>query len=231
MKVVIQCAGKKRDEAGRLSDEEGTSVSFVAHPELYNYTADAPRQCRPDDEAGSGVGTWRDVLNRYNERYNREGSNPDHLLAASDLYRDRTYRDLVDALGSDSVYILSAGWGLVRAGFLLPYYDITFSPKAEPCVRRDWRKEGWRDFNHLTGADIRPDEPIHFLGGLDYQPLYYRLTNDLPGRKVIHHKKSKKKSVPHMPGYEYEAYMGRRSTCWYYSVAKEFIRSYTGEAA
>ena len=37
---------------------------------------------------------------------------------------------LVEIFGIDNVYILSAGWGLIRASFLTPNYDITFSAPA-----------------------------------------------------------------------------------------------------
>jgi hypothetical protein len=38
---------------------------------------------------------------------------------------------LVEKFGIEKVFILSAGWGLIRADFLTPNYDITFSGSAE----------------------------------------------------------------------------------------------------
>ncbi len=143
MKVVIQCAGRKRDGAGRLRDEAGAEVAFVARPDLYTDGLAAFRPCRPDNPAGPEAGTWRDVLARYNERYAREGANPDRLLPAGDLYSPRVYRGLTDAFGPANVFILSAGWGLVRADFLLPDYDITFSnqPNVPRYARRGRRED------------------------------------------------------------------------------------------
>ena len=230
MKVVIQCAGRKRDGAGRLRDGAGAEVTFVTHPDLYTDEPALFRLCRPDDPAGPDLGAWRDVLARYNERYAREGANPDRLLLAGDLYSPRVYRGLTDAFGPANVFILSAGWGLVRADFLLPDYDITFSnqKKVPKYARRGRREDGsWRDFNQLRDAGLTPGEAVYFFGGRDYLPLYYRLADDLPGRKVIHHKTA----TPRRAGYEYEAYTGPANTNWHYPAAEAFIRSHAGEAA
>ena len=48
------------------------------------------------------------------------------FLRSSSMQRD-TYRALVKRFGIDKTYILSAGWGLIPASFLTPYYDITFT--------------------------------------------------------------------------------------------------------
>ena len=102
-------------------------------------------------------------------------------------------------------------------------------PAERSSIRRRGRRENdsWRDYNHLRDAGLRPDEPVHFFGGRDYLPLYYRLADDLPGRKVIHHKAD----PPRWAGYDYEAYMGPANTNWHYSAAEAFIRSRTGTAA
>jgi hypothetical protein len=69
--VVIQCAGRKRQNAGSFRTKTGRSISFVAHPEF------APLEtssfyARPDDPSDA-VGTWRDQLIAYNAS---PGSNP-----------------------------------------------------------------------------------------------------------------------------------------------------------
>lgn len=225
MKVVIQCAGRKRDSAGRLIDETGAEVNFVACPDLYAHELPGSRSCRPDDLLTTDAGTtWRNVLAQYNERYQREGSNPDRLLPAGELYSPRVYRRLIESFGPNNVYILSAGWGLVRADFLLPDYDITFSnqPNVPQYARRGRRMaEAWRDFNQLSDAQLSPDEPIHFFGGQDYLPLFYRLADGLPGIKVIHHK-----AKPLCrEGYDYDAYKGAANTNWHYPAAEAFISS------
>jgi hypothetical protein len=69
--------------------------------------------------------------------YNRNpGNNPLGLVPAFELYANETYRSLVEQCGTENTYILSAGWGLINAAFLTPYYDITFSAAADPYKRR-----------------------------------------------------------------------------------------------
>ena len=63
-------------------------------------------------------GTWRKLLADYNKR-NRD-ANPLGLLKAWQLYRHKTYGQLVRQLGEENVYILSAGWGLLPANYLTP---------------------------------------------------------------------------------------------------------------
>src|SRR6185437_5158724 len=123
MIVVIQCQGKKNRVF--LKNALGKPVSFVAQP------ASAPADdsliyARPDDEAET-VKSWRQVLLDYN----RDEQNPQGLLPAYKLYQQPIYRRLADAFTVDKLYILSAGWGLIPATFLTPYYDITFS-QVEP---------------------------------------------------------------------------------------------------
>jgi hypothetical protein len=125
MIVVIQCAASKAPNAGHLVTADGKSVTFVAHPEI------APRNedhvyARPDDDAGEGK-PWREVLLAYNREPN---TNPLLLLPAYRLYENPIYGSLVERLGIENVYILSAGWGLIRSDFLTPDYDITFSQSA-----------------------------------------------------------------------------------------------------
>ena len=115
MIIVIQCAASKRSEAGHLVTSSGEPVDFVAYPQL------APQNsgrvyARPDDRLEDGT-SWRQLLQRYNED---PGGNPLHLYPAYQLYQNKTYSLLVDRFGSNTVYILSAGWGLVRADYLLP---------------------------------------------------------------------------------------------------------------
>ena len=125
---MIQCAARKREDAGFLQTREGKPVLFVADPT----SAPASDNCvyaRPDDPSDH-CGSWREVLVRYNEA---PGNNPLSLLPAFELYERDTYRALVKRFGIDKTYILSAGWGLIPASFLTPYYDVTFTANAD-----DW---------------------------------------------------------------------------------------------
>lgn len=68
---------------------------------------------RPDNLSDSG-NSWREVLLEYNNSVH----NPLGLRLAYQLYGNRTYGRLVDRFGVEKVYILSAGWGLIKADFL-----------------------------------------------------------------------------------------------------------------
>jgi hypothetical protein len=129
MIVVIQCAASKRPDAGHLVTANGKPVDFVADPEAA--PADASHvYARPDDFSDTGV--WRTVLSRYKQQ---PGGNPLGLYPAYQLYENKVYRGLVERFGVQNVFILSACWGLIRADFLTPSYDITFSPSAESYKR------------------------------------------------------------------------------------------------
>ena len=159
MIVVIQCAGSKQCGAGRLQTPDGQPVVFVASPaEARQAKPNEPcAYARPDDvapddpnmPAESGM-TWRDKLQIYNEQYRETGDNPYRLCTAHQLYQHPTYRELVDGFGIRSVYILSAGWGLIPASFLTPYYDITLTKGVEPYKRRK-PSDHYNDFA-LLGA-------------------------------------------------------------------------------
>jgi hypothetical protein len=226
MKVVIQCAASKKDGAGTLRTASGEQVVFVANPGLCDSVPAGKRFASPDDSSGENNDTWRDAL----KRYNAQPDNPHGLLRAADLYTPaehefrNLYRELADAFGWDNVFVLSAGWGLIRASFRLPDYNITFSRQAgrhRPWVwrsRRDNRE--WLDFNHLQDAQISQDEPIHFFGGRDYLRLFYALVTNLRGRKIVHHRAE----VEHSVGFEYAEYTGsEKNRTWHYRAAKEFL--------
>jgi hypothetical protein len=168
MKIIIQCAGDKQPSQNYKGfHQDGQYIKkFLAHP-----NADHLHCAHPDFECTNGV-TWRDTLAQYNQQ--NGFNNPQHLSQAYELYRPAAYSNLVAEFGVKNVYILSAGWGLIRADYLIPDYDITFSANAEPHQRRR-SNDYYNDFNHLAGNT----EPLIFLGGISYQPLLFQLTQQL----------------------------------------------------
>lgn len=213
MKIVIQCCKGKHKEAGTFKNGVGEEVIFVAHPERCAQSVPPSCKCRPDDEMGFGPGTWRDYL----VEYNKQGDNPDGLFRAADLYKPAVYRSLVERYDWSEVFILSAGWGLIRADYLIPSYDITFSSQAGPCNRR--RRNGvYRDFNQLHDYGVSPNETVYFFGGKDYLSLYYSLTQHILVRKVVYH--AQKNPEEHR-GYEYIPYPPH--TNWHYSCARDLM--------
>src|SRR5262249_22101821 len=103
------------------------------------------------------------------------------LLPAFELYQNEAYRRLADKMGTQSLYILSAGWGLIGATFLTPSYDITFTAQADSYKKR--RKND--RYNNLSMLPHDQQEPILFFGGKDYLPLFARLTGNVRSERTV----------------------------------------------
>lgn len=160
IRVVIQCAASKRPGAGSLVDAMGNPLSVVMWPQqTFDVFPDAP-------------GMRQQVMARQQD---------DALLRAGDLYAPPIYRELVDRWGWGCVYVLSAGWGLVRADFRLPLYDITFSQHAEARCRRT-ADMALADFNQLDPDDRRP---VVFLGTGHYCELFLTMTDVLSVPRIM----------------------------------------------
>lgn len=211
MIVVIQCAARKAADAGHLRTQDGRKVMFVANPDH------APRDgdciyARPDDTADTGT-SWRTVLRQYNEN---PGDNRLGLLPAWRLYRNPTYEILAEHCGLDRLYILSAGWGLIRADFLTPNYDITFST-AQNVLRfqRRRRHDNYRDFRMLPSD---ASELILFFGGRDYIQLFCTLTADSASQRTVFYAGKE----PAAPGCRVRRF-GKPYTNWHYQCAKVYV--------
>jgi hypothetical protein len=209
--IVIQCAASKRADAGHLMSASGKRVIFVANPGVapadptYEYA-------RPDDPSGSGL-SWRQVVLRYNEE---QGNNPLGLFPAWQLYENNIYGRLANRFGLQKVYILSAGWGLIRADFLTPYYDITYSHSAEAYKRRT-KADRYQDFQMLPD---QTDEEIRFFGGKDYLPLFCSVTDAIRSRKIAFYNSAQ---VPQGSGCTLERFNTPTRTNWHYKCANDFL--------
>lgn len=211
MIAVIQCAASKRSGAGHLVSGNGKPVVFVAEPQ--GAPADpAHVYARPDDPSGNGM-SWRQALLKYNQR---PEDNPLGLYRAWQLYENKTYGRLVDRFGVQKVYILSAGWGLIRADFLTPYYDITFSSKAEGYKRRR-KANPYQDFRMLPE---QTDEDILFFGCKDYLPLFCLLTDAIRTKKTAFYNSS---PLPRAGGCTLERFETTTRTNWHYECANAFL--------
>ncbi len=215
MIIVIQCAAKKNPAAGYLKRDNGKKVLFVADPDN---SPDSPLSdyARPDDlvdEAENNHVTWREHLLNYNAA---PGSNPLELMPVWRLYENPAYKALKERFGLDRLYILSAGWGLLAADFLTPMYDITFSASAERYKRRR-KKDSYHDLRML-GAET--NEPVVFLGGKDYVPLFCELTEEIKSPRHIFYNSA---SPPEALGCELKRYQTTTRTNWHYECAKALI--------
>jgi hypothetical protein len=165
--TAIQCASSKSPRAKSLRTRDGREVRFVAHPEIAP-SLPGVLWAHPDGPAEDPSLTWRQFIGLANSRNDASLG----LLPAYELYAPQPYERLVKAFGAENVLIFSAGWGLVRATFMLPDYDITFSKQAEPYkVRR--AADTFHDFVQLQDSD---PGPLVFLGGEDYRDRVKKLT-------------------------------------------------------
>jgi hypothetical protein len=114
------------------------------------------------------------------------------LWQASRLYEPSAYGLLVEEFGPEKLFILSAGWGLIRSDFLTPNYDITFSSQADDGKRR--RRDVFQD---LVQLDMASTEPIVFLGGKDYLALFSLLTRPSRAERRVFYNSA---TIPSAPG-------------------------------
>ena len=211
--VVIQCAGRKQPNAGHLRNSDGRKVMFVAKPDLAPATPGYV-YARPDDRADTGL-SWREELQRYNQE--QAADNPFGLLPAWRLYQSRTYELLYRKYGPDGLYILSAGWGLLRADFLTPAYDITFSTANNvDQYKRRGKRDSYEDFRMLPSDTT---QPVEFFGGKDYVSLFCALTNQVKSpRHVIYNAIQS----PNAPGCQLRKFETTTRTNWHYVAAGVF---------
>ena len=211
MIAVIQCAGSKQPHAGFMQLSNGKKVSFVADPGKappdtgYHYA-------HPDDICADTGRTWRDELLSYNAA---PGDNPLRLLPAWELYKNPVYKKLADHFTPEKLYILSAGWGLIRSDFLTPRYDITFSNGQKYVQRLESQK--YDDLNMLPQST---EEPIFFFLGPKYIPLARDLTAAVKARRYLFHKRAE---APQALGFILNRYTTSTRTNWHYECAKAFM--------
>jgi hypothetical protein len=215
MIAVIQCAARKREDAGYLRNENGVPVMIIADPSKTPLD-DSIAYAHPDDLSTNGV-SWRDALLRYNAA---PGNNPLGLLAAYELYSNPTYLRLKEHLGTDRTYILSAGWGLIRADFLTPQYDVTFSMAVKKDAPHKYRgkQDAYADFRCMPSGI---DEPVIFFGGKDYVPLFCTLTQGIKGCKTVYYNSSR---PPEAHGCKLVEFSTRTRTNWHYECVSAFLQ-------
>jgi len=209
MQIVIQCAGSKRADAGTFRLNDGRQVVFVADP-AWAPRVDDVLHAHPDEPSDRPGQSWRERVVAENGLRNAAAT---PLLAAGQLYTPNAYAALQRHLGAKRLFILSAGWGLVRSDFRLPAYDITFSGAAERYKRRRSSHQ-FSDFNQLVGE--ASDDTV-FLGGKDYLPLFLQLSAAVPGRRLVFFNSTVQADAP---GCEVQKFRTTRRTNWHYSCAE-----------
>ncbi|MDD9821079.1 MAG: hypothetical protein OXR07_09425 [Nitrospira sp.] len=212
--IVIACAGSKATDAGYWTTDEGKKVRFVARPGKAQTEGDVIC-ARPDDTDEHSGKTWRALLRDYNCQWRGKGDNDRGLLPAYRLYSRSIYGDLVDKYGVERVFILSAGWGLIRSDFLTPQYNITFAGGAG-CSRRK-QSEWYDDCNEMPDS---PGEKIYLFAGLAYHKLFCRLIQGKGGERIVFYRSQE---IPSCPGCRMKYYATKAQTNWHYVCARDFM--------
>lgn len=232
--IILSCGGRKHPEAGTLKTKEGKCVQFVADPQNCEKDPNFV-YARPDDPSDQDNKTWREVLCEYNTTHQGE-KNPLNLKPAYQLYtpiqpHQEIYTEIKNKIGSKQFYIFSAGWGLVRSDFLLPKYDITFSPSVKsnlPWIYRSADDNGFHDFCH-----IKPNynERIYFFGSCAYvKPLTSILEHNPSLKEIYYHTKKRKekfKSLKKKENFSFHNIVNKFNNqhTWYYEAAQIFINN------
>ena len=204
-KVVMICAGGKNDSFFTAYPNE----KFVNN-QLNNF------EHHPDEIMNDGITPWREYLNK-----NQSDAN---LKKAYELYKPKNtgiYTRMYNKY-LNRFFILSAGWGLVKSDFKLPNYDITFSTdkKSPKNTRRNQNMNMlpiYIDFNQLI---VNINDDIIYVGGEKYLELFYKLTRNLPNRKIIYYN-LKNNPKPLFGNYLYRRYFIKYSTNWHYELAEK----------
>jgi hypothetical protein len=234
MNIVIQCAASKH-RGGSLKTKGGQTVRFVANPELASKLAPLPPDCvyrRPDDPCLDAPGyTW---LQRLEEYVLNEPKNPLGLLEAYKLYNPtlhpKVYEQLVERFTKQKVFILSAGWGMIRANYPTPAYNITFSSQAgknssppkkneKPWVYRPPRSE----CQYFQQVPVQGNDPIVFVGSLDYLLVFRRLVECLHRRTIVftYGENCATKARKKLPReWEVRPFQSEHSRTWHYECAE-----------
>jgi len=215
-KVVMICAKGKKGNSNIIHENFNHPITFVAQPNGVNTFL--PDGCIPHLNM-----TWRD--------YVRKNQKPKIIPFKSyQLYIHGVYQNLFNVFG-DRLFILSAGWGLVKAEFRLPNYDITFSNTTEPEYKRVFQNPNphFNDFNHLNDNHNvvlnSENEDIVFIGGKTYVKQFIALTIGKGRNKIIYHFGNEPLVV--LPdNFFYVQYVPNNlnnNRTWHYELAQKYV--------
>jgi hypothetical protein len=213
MKIIISCSDQKN---GELLVHKGLKINFVSNKD--QSVANQELHFHPDDIVPNEEISWRNLINQQKKDL--------HLIPAYELYKRPIYSALFKYFGAD-LFVFSAGWGIIKADYKLPKYNVTFScSKNIPLHARRNSEDKFNDFNHLLG--IEENERIVLIAGLDYVLPFCQLTEQLPNEKIIIFKN--KKIILNNPfwgnkKFNFVYYHTTRRTNWHYEVAERLIKN------
>lgn len=229
MKVVIQCAGRK-EKAAKTFALKGVAQTFVANPSGEN-------QVRPWDEIPTlACKTWIDCVQAFRcqigwDIFEHAGisiSGSGLLTECGRLYLPDAYSALVNRLGKENVYILSAGWGLVRADAGIPKYDVTFSAGQDvlPYARVTPQS---RSKSPSISDDMPGNDEIHFFITPKYMEYWSQSFSgkDSDRQRYVFHWKKGAKNLPagiHEGNVIWHE-LGDMRMNWHYAAVYRFLKA------
>jgi hypothetical protein len=204
---VLVCSSKKTKD---WFSYKGKAFKFAASPET------APKDkftyYRPDDPIPGENRTWRDLV------LNGQSDPALDLVPAYCLYSRDIYRDLYRKFGN-RFYILSAGWGIIRADFKIPAYDIAYSEFSNVL-------------NHLKedSAKFDSNSEIILFAGRYYLPPFRCMTKTIPFKKTITLYRKKEagekegfRENTYQESFHYVDYKTDNPRTWVYEAAYKFL--------
>lgn len=213
MKIIISCCDRKN---GTAFIHNGEIINFISH--VNQVSPNNEMYYHPDDLIPNETISWRELVAQQ-----EPGSN---LQSSHELYRPPIYSSLFQNFGND-MYIYSAGWGIIRADFKLPKYNVTFSNNNNiPNYAKRNRNDKFNDFNHLV--DVNINEDIIFMAGNDYVIPFCELTHLLPNKKIIIYKNlAVLNNNPYLNtnNFQFVHYETNRRTNWHYEFARKLINN------
>ncbi|MBC6445165.1 MAG: hypothetical protein GDA50_07040 [Alphaproteobacteria bacterium GM202ARS2] len=226
MIVVIQCSKRMTGEGywREGGKKDGKEIWFVAEPDEDSHKDSGGRIVKKPGSfvEGSEKTTYLEALLEYNREFKKSGKNPCGLLHAWELCVPHYPRNIYERLFQKyekNLYILSSGWGLIRADFLTPKYNLTFSytdVKAYECRKH---KDGYD--GDLRCLPLKPKEPCVFFAAQTSLEQLEFLTRNVKGEKYLFYNLQ---DVPDMPGFILEKYdRPSHKTSWQYTCAKRFM--------
>ena len=213
MKIIISCSKSKNGDSFLYNE---TKINFVSRVD--GLDSENELYVHPDDLIPNEENTWRDLVSQQEIR--------NDLLPAYQLYKHLIYDSLFQHYGDD-LFIYSAGWGIVRADFKLPKYNITFSNERNiPTYAIRNHNDDFNDFNQLEAID--ENETIVFIGGKDYVLPFCQLTNHLPNQKVIIYKNMgvlNHNPYANINNFRFKHYLTNERRKWHYEYANKLINN------
>lgn len=210
MKIIISCSNRKNGKPLKYKDK---IINFTSRKDEIDQKQES--YFHPDDLIPNENISWRDLIS-LQELVD--------LTPAHNMYKNKIYNSLYNKFGND-LFIYSAGWGIVRADFKLPNYNITFSKgnNIPLYAKRNFNDE-FNDYNQLK--EIDENERLIFIAGKDYVLPFCNLSQHLSNEIIILHSSLsvlKNNKYLSKSNFHFVHYKTNLRTNWHYEFARKLI--------